>query len=65
MTLQMAAETEVIITERFAVTVERSSRGYFATVTDSESPFNGVYALGSIPAHAVAALEAKIREMER
>jgi hypothetical protein len=64
MTTTTTQAAEVIITEEYAVTIERTGRGYFATVTDSGSPFNGVYALGSIPAHAIAALEAKIRDMQ-
>jgi hypothetical protein len=62
---QIKDESEIIITENFAATLERTSRGYFATVTDAGSPFNGIYALGSIPSHAIAALEGKIRRMKR
>ena len=64
MTTAVQIEQQIIITEQFAVTVERTSRGYFATVTDTGSPFNGLYALGSIPAHAIAALEQKIKDLQ-
>ena len=63
MTLQVTAEEEIIITEYFAVTVERAARDYLAAVSDVQSPYNEVYALGSITRPAIAARMAKIRSM--
>jgi hypothetical protein len=65
MTNQQTAEQEIIITEQFAVEIERTSRGCFATVCDNGSPYNGIYGFGSIPSHAIAALESKIRDLGR
>ncbi len=53
-------ETETIITENFAVTVERTGRGSYATVSDSASEFNGQSAFASVPSVAFAMLMDKI-----
>jgi hypothetical protein len=44
--LQTATATQIVITEDFAVEIERTARGYMAEVKDAHSPFNGSYALG-------------------
>jgi hypothetical protein len=53
-------ESETVITEDFAVTVERTGRGSFATVTDEMSEFNGQYAFASVPSVAFGMLMQKI-----
>jgi hypothetical protein len=53
-------ETETVITENFAVTVERTGRGSFATVSDEASEFNGQYAFASVPSVAFGMLMQKI-----
>jgi hypothetical protein len=53
-------ESETVITENFAVTVERTGRGSFATVTDSGSEFNGQTAFASTPSVAFGMLMDKI-----
>lgn len=55
-----AGEKEVIIAESCAVTVERTSRGSFATVTDAGSEFDGEYAFATLPSYAFAILMDKI-----
>lgn len=57
-------ETETVITEGFAVTVERTGRGSYATVTDEGSEFNGQYAFASIPSYAFGMLMDKIAAMQ-
>lgn len=53
-------EREVVITEHCAVTVERTSRGSFATVTDAGSEFDGQYAFSCTPATAFGILMTKL-----
>ncbi len=57
-------ESETIITESFAVTVERTGRGSFATVTDEGSEFNGQSAFASVPSVAFGMLMDKIAAMQ-
>jgi hypothetical protein len=57
-------ETETVITENFAVTVERTGRGSFATVTDAASEHNGQSAFASVPSVAFAMLMNKIAAMQ-
>ncbi len=57
-------ETETVITENFCVTVERTGRGSFATVTDEGSEFNGQSAFGSVPSVAFGMLMDKIAAMQ-
>ena len=57
-------ETETVITENFAVTVERTGRGSFATVTDAASEFNGLSAFASVPSVAFGMLMDKIAAMQ-
>jgi hypothetical protein len=57
-------ETETVITENFAVTVERTGRGSYATVSDSASEFNGQTAFASIPSVAFGMLMDKIAAMQ-
>jgi hypothetical protein len=59
---QTATQSQIIITEDYAVEIEKVARGYIAEVKDAHSPFNGVYALGSTASCALAALKAKINE---
>jgi hypothetical protein len=37
---------DIIITERFAVKVTKTGRGWFAEVYDSQHPMNGLYVFG-------------------
>jgi hypothetical protein len=60
--MQQTATPTIIITEEYAVEIEKVARGYIAEVKDEFSPFNGVYALGSTASCALAALKAKINE---
>jgi hypothetical protein len=61
---QTATETELIITEEYAVELTKTGRGYLAEVKDAHHPMNGVYALGSTHACALAVLKAKVRELQ-
>ena len=56
-------ETETVITESFAVTVERTGRGSYATVTDAGSEFNGQTAFASVPSVALAMLLDKVARL--
>ncbi len=58
------ATTETIITEEYAVELTQTGRGIMAEVKDAGSPFNGMYALGSIASCALAALKARIKEKQ-
>lgn len=53
-------EKETVITESFAVTVERTGRGAYATVTDAGSEFNGESVFASLPSVAFALLLDKV-----
>ncbi len=55
-----AGEREVVITETCAITVERASRGAFATMTDAGHPMNGEYAFATIASWAFEMLMDKI-----
>ncbi len=55
-----AGEKETIITESCAVTVERTSRGSFATMTDAGHPMNGEYAFATLASWAFEMLMDKI-----
>jgi hypothetical protein len=57
-------ERETVITEFFAVTVERTGRGSYATVTDTGSEFNGESVFASIPSVAFALLLDKVGQLE-
>jgi hypothetical protein len=57
-------ETETVITENFCVTVERTGRGSFATVSDEMSEHNGLSAFASIPSVAFGMLMDKIAAMQ-
>ncbi len=57
-------ESETVITEQFAVTVERTGRGSVATVTDQGSEFNGVSAFASTPSAALALLLNKVAQLQ-
>ncbi len=57
-------ESETVITENFAVTVERTGRGSFATVSDDKSEFNCQYAFASVPSVAFGMLMDKIAAMQ-
>jgi hypothetical protein len=61
---QAAIETQLIITEDYAVELTKTGRGIIAEVKDAHHPLNGTYALGSIASHAIAALKAKVQEKQ-
>jgi hypothetical protein len=61
---QTATETQFIITEEYAVELTKTGRGIMAEVKDCGSPYNGTYALGSNASCALAALKAKIQELQ-
>lgn len=63
--MQTKTHSEIVIGKEYAIELTRTGRGWFAEVKDAGSPFNGAYALGSIPAHAIAALEQKIKDLQR
>jgi hypothetical protein len=62
--LQMSTEAELVITEEYAVEFTKTGRGILAEVKDVGSIYNGIYALGSTRACALAVLKAKIKEKE-
>lgn len=59
------ADNEIIITEEFAVKVYKTGRGIIAEVSDSHSPFNGMYVLASVRAYALPMLLDKVKESRR
>lgn len=54
-------EKETVITESIAVTIERTGRGSYATVTDASSEFNGESVFASVPSVAFALLLDKVQ----
>jgi hypothetical protein len=59
---QITTETELVITEEYAVELTKTGRGVIAEVKDAGCPYNGTYALGSTRGCALAVLRAKIQE---
>jgi hypothetical protein len=64
MLAQTVTEIEVIIAEQYAVELEKTSRGYIAELKDAHHPLNGTYAHGSTASCTLAALKAKVRELQ-
>lgn len=62
--LQIAADTELVITEEYAGELTKTGRGVIAEVKDAGSPYSGTYALGSTRGCALAVLKAKIQEKQ-
>ncbi len=57
-------ESETVITEHFAIRVERTGRGSFATVTDKGSEFDGQHVFTSTASCAFQMLMNKITAMQ-
>ena len=57
-------ESETIITQEYAVIVERTGRGSVATVADAASEFNGLSAFASTPSAALATLMNKVAQLQ-
>jgi hypothetical protein len=53
-------DSDIIITEHFAVKVTRTGRGWFAEVSDSHHPMDGAYVFGD-KWFVVPALVEKVR----
>ncbi len=62
MTSAIAAKIQTIITEEYAVEVDTTGRGAFATVRDSHSPFNSMSAFAGTAKLALALLKDKVDE---
>lgn len=65
MTTAIAAKIQTIITEDYAVEVDTTGRGAFATIKDSHSPFNGMSAFAGTAQMALALLKDKVSEAKR
>lgn len=61
----IAAKLQTIITEDYAVEIDTTGRGAFATVKDSGSPFNGISAFAGTAQLALALLKDKVEEARR
>lgn len=60
MTTAIEPKVETLITDSYAIEVDTTGRGAFATVKDEHSPFNGISAFASTPFGAIAILKGKV-----
>lgn len=60
MTITIEPKVETLITDSYAIEVDTTGRGAFATVRDSHSPFDGISAFASTAHAAIAILRGKV-----
>ncbi len=60
MTTAIEPKIETLVTDSYAIEVDTTGRGAFATVKDEHSPFNGISAFASTAHAAIAMLRGKV-----